>query len=295
MNLAETANDNGFSVPTAVHLRTNTRRSDTEDTLVHPHAIPSGAVQRVVQEDQSNTPSSYFPATLMCSEEYSALAGQFGTFVLVVWDFSYLAMTQLTTPFSENQSTFTATLIIGFLSLARDIISSNDTDTRNLNFEVGMFLSLLATGSHIGVIIIAGRAAALCMRLAAHTRFVHHIDLENSFRENSKPGFKPKVSSLHDIAALNLHEADFYLYVTYCERLQLSGTICLGVTIIFLTFSIFQYRVFPVLLVTAAVCGSLAVCWMGFWKLSVTREYILSILKDMGIMKKNEESLAQDT
>ncbi|KIL58251.1 hypothetical protein M378DRAFT_336365 [Amanita muscaria Koide BX008] len=64
-------------------------------------------------------------------------------------------------------STFTANLIIAFLTLAHNLISrGQDIYAYSMIIEVGQFLALIGRATHAGVIIISGRCAALALKHA---------------------------------------------------------------------------------------------------------------------------------
>lgn len=111
-----------------------------------------------------------------------------------------------------------------------------------------MMLALSATGIHIGVIIIGGRAAALCTRR----------DIESQAQPFAELG-----------------KADFARYTRHCDRLQLAGVLILHTSVLFLAFSLFTYYVFPSILLVASGIGAYSIFRVGFWKISVTRENLM--------------------
>ena len=75
------------------------------------------------------------------------------------------------------QSTFTANLIIGFLTLAHNILSSRQAYSM-IQYEIGMFFALAGMAIHSGVIIIAGRSAALALKYAKRLPVQAHLKEE---------------------------------------------------------------------------------------------------------------------
>ncbi|KAF8622974.1 hypothetical protein AX15_006573 [Amanita polypyramis BW_CC] len=99
--------------------------------------------------------------------EYDALGQQFTTLVII--------------------STFTANLIIGFLTLAYNILRSQ-TDFPKIKFEVGMFFALGGMAIHSGVIIVAGRSAALALKYAKRLPAQAYLKKRERGRENETDG-----------------------------------------------------------------------------------------------------------
>ncbi|RDB27491.1 hypothetical protein Hypma_003840 [Hypsizygus marmoreus] len=188
-------------------------------------------------ETSSHQPS-HDEDLLLTSEEYKGLAGQFSTLVII--------------------STFTSTLIVAFLSLARDITTEDPTPRSTLHFEIGMLLGLSAMGIHIGVIVVGGRAAALCFRLAAATSHT-----TSSARRQA-----------HADLISHMKEVDFYRYTKYCDQLQLIGAIVLLSAFLLLAFSLFTHWQLPWILLAASVVGGCSVFMTGFWTASVTGENV---------------------
>ncbi|RDB27527.1 hypothetical protein Hypma_003839 [Hypsizygus marmoreus] len=173
------------------------------------------------------------PEEHISPEVYKSLAEQFGTLVII--------------------STFTASLIVAFLSLAHDVIADNPSPVATMHLEIGLLLALSATGVHLGVIVVGGRAAALCFRLAAVARSPSQVEA------NIIADFK---------------DINFYRYITYCNRLQLIGAMLLLSSFLFLTFSLFSHHAFFWVLLGASILGGFSIFRIGFWKASVTRENV---------------------
>ncbi|KAF8338621.1 hypothetical protein F5887DRAFT_982105, partial [Amanita rubescens] len=103
-------------------------------------------------------------ATLEAAE-YDALGQQFTTLVII--------------------STFTANLIIGFLTLAHNILSSRQSFSM-IQYEFGMFFALGGMAIHAGVIIIAGRSAALALKYAKRIPVQDHWREERERQKRKK-------------------------------------------------------------------------------------------------------------
>ncbi|GLB38952.1 hypothetical protein LshimejAT787_0601140 [Lyophyllum shimeji] len=132
-------------------------------------------------------------------------------------------------------STFTASLIVSFLSLVKSIV----VDNHPVAFDIGMLLSFLAMSLHFGNIIVAGRGSALTSQRAADR------------------------DGRHDLAY-------FRHYLALCEQLQFLATVVFLVSIVQLTFFIFHDIIFPFVLLGCAVFGGLVVFWSAYWQVSMT-------------------------
>lgn len=132
-------------------------------------------------------------------------------------------------------STFTASLIVAFLSLVKSIV----LDNHRVAFDVGMLLAFFAMSLHFGNIIVAGRGSAL--------------------------------TSQYSAAADNDYDlAYFQLYLKLCEQLQFIATILFIVAIVQLTFVIFSEIKYPLVLLGVACFGGLIVFWSVYWRVSIT-------------------------
>ncbi|KAF8646453.1 hypothetical protein AX16_007208 [Volvariella volvacea WC 439] len=131
-------------------------------------------------------------------------------------------------------STFTATAIITVLALVRDIL-----DDISLDFEIAMFLGILAAATHFLVIIMAGRAATLAFRTARE--------------RHRKDAFK-----------------HFMTYFNICEQLHLWATILFINCLLVALNSVFPHKEFAYGVYVYAGLGVLAI-FLGtpFWKDSV--------------------------
>ncbi|PPQ65810.1 hypothetical protein CVT26_000395, partial [Gymnopilus dilepis] len=119
-------------------------------------------------------------------------------------------------------STFTAALIVAFLSLVFSLIGTHHKTA----FNVGMFFSFISLLIHLGDIVIAGRGAAL--------------------------------ASQQD--KLKLYNAHFFkVYLTICEQLQFLALIVFAVSIAVMIFLIFSSVAFPIVLVFLSFIGIMVV------------------------------------
>ncbi|KAF8629382.1 hypothetical protein AX17_005678 [Amanita inopinata Kibby_2008] len=107
-----------------------------------------------------NSKSYYGENTKVALEaaEYDALGQQFTTLVLI--------------------STFTAALITAFVTLVHNILRAA-RDFQTVPFEIGMFFALGGMAVHTGVIIIAGRSAALALKYAKRLPAQAQMKAEN--------------------------------------------------------------------------------------------------------------------
>ncbi|KAF8881217.1 hypothetical protein BD779DRAFT_1802750 [Infundibulicybe gibba] len=176
------------------------------------------------------SPIAHDPLLAVATEKrrYESLAEQFGILVLI--------------------ATFTAGLIIAFMSLARDVINP-DKSTRQ-HFDVGTLLALFATGTQLGTVIVAGRGAALCFRQAVYYSGKPPSDDGNSVK-------------------------DFRHYFFICEQLQLFGTFLFFASILFFVFFMFEHIRYPIIFYVACGLGACAVYQTGFWKASMLRQDFL--------------------
>ncbi|KAG6856164.1 hypothetical protein H0H87_006971, partial [Tephrocybe sp. NHM501043] len=122
------------------------------DALRSPTATPDGQASVM----SSPLPNGCGPAGHGRDKAFEALGSQFNMLVVI--------------------STFTASLIIAFLSLVKSIV----IDNHQIAFDVGMLLSFFAMSIHFGNIIVAGRGSALTSQHTAdddaeHTlAYFHH-------------------------------------------------------------------------------------------------------------------------
>ncbi|KIL58250.1 hypothetical protein M378DRAFT_170835 [Amanita muscaria Koide BX008] len=225
------------------------------------------------------------PIAMREGAEFDALGQQFTTLVII--------------------STFTANLIIAFLTLAHNLISGRqDIYAYSMIIEVGQFLALIGMATHAGVIIISGRCAALASKHAKKQaklvdeqreeekevkcempdegdseRKMDHLAPSMATEERlpvTTPTTTQTGSSPYDIKNPSFPSLrSFRRFLTVCETLQLFGTAIffLGVTV--LIFLIFLHSMFPIVLTVGCVIGTCALSWLiGFWEISASKQLI---------------------
>ncbi|KAF8908493.1 hypothetical protein CPB84DRAFT_1843398 [Gymnopilus junonius] len=151
-------------------------------------------------------------------------------------------------------STFTAALIVSFISLVFNIV-----DTRHKTaFNVGMFFSFISLLIHLGDIVIAGRGAAL--------------------------------ASQQD--KLKLHDSHFFnVYLTICEQLQFVALIVFTVSIAVMIFLIFSSVAFPIVLVFLSLIGIFVVFSSAYWEVSITLRNLKYLFKNIQSLRQSLEYL----
>lgn len=156
-----------------------------------------------------------------CRQEYGSFTSQFSTLILI--------------------STFTAALVIAFLTFSRDaLLKANETIADNLYMHIGTLLGFLATATHLLIIIIAGRASTLCHQIQAL-------------------GKRPRDVSF----------GDFHLYFYSCEQLHFLATALFLITLLFLSFALFHPLITHSVILYVFTCVSLLLVYRtGFWKVS---------------------------
>jgi len=137
-----------------------------------------------------------------------------------------------------------------------------DPSNEGRMFNIGMLFSFIAMGCHFGVIIVGGRATAVCFRIA--TPPTSHIDVEAAAPEDPA----------HAVFRETLRRVDFTRYITYCERLLLLGTFFLLASMLFMAFFIFSQLVYPLVLAGLSLLGACTVYRTGFWSVSALNEDI---------------------
>lgn len=123
-------------------------------------------------------------------------------------------------------------------------------------FNIGLFIALLSAAFQFGVVVVAGRAAALCYRLVYH-------------RPRRPGGERCRAVSLDD----------FRRYCRTCERMYLIGMAFFFASIIFLVFFMFTHTAYSVAYLCISVTGGILLYRTGFLQISVT----LEALKDFAI------------
>ncbi|KAF9458181.1 hypothetical protein BDZ94DRAFT_1271445 [Collybia nuda] len=95
---------------------------------------------------------------------------------------------------------------------------------------------MVVIGLHFGVIIVGGRAWALCFRLAAGCDT--SLDLEAASQDQ-------KSNSEYAWDHIDRYrKIPFYRYVAYCERVQLIGTLLLLISMLLMQFALFSNKIF---------------------------------------------------
>ncbi|KAF8067917.1 hypothetical protein FPV67DRAFT_1669786 [Lyophyllum atratum] len=148
-------------------------------------------------------------------------------------------------------STFTASLIISFLSLVKSITA----DTHPVAFDIGMLLSFFAMSTHFGNIIVAGRGSALAAQHPADTAGTRH-DLKY-----------------------------FRHYLQICEQLQFCATVVFLVSVVQLTFFVFHRITYPLVLLGVSMVGSLVVFWSAYWQVSMTLRNLKLVVKGFHFLR----------
>ena len=169
---------------------------------------------------------------------FQSLSEQFDTQVVVVRFASSVS------PFLRSerilQSTFTASLIVSWLSFVQTIVPTSHETA----FNIGMFISFLALGFHFGNIVVAGRGAAIASQRAANPK-----DADDNAKYDHKY---------------------FRHYLELSEQLHFAATIMFMVAIITMTFYTFSSIVYPTVLVGVYALLAVIVFWSAYWKVSMT-------------------------
>jgi uncharacterized membrane protein YiaA len=152
----------------------------------------------------------------------------------------------------STQSTFTASLIVAFMSLVQSIV----LDRHRVAFDIGMLLALFAMSMHFGNIIVAGRGSALTSQYSAVNQDKYDL-------------------------------AYFRLYLEVCEQLQLIATILFIVAVVQLTFFMFAEIEYPLILLGVALFGGLIVFWRVYWRVSVTSRNIMFLVKSIRYFRRS--------
>ncbi|KDR72758.1 hypothetical protein GALMADRAFT_764789 [Galerina marginata CBS 339.88] len=149
-------------------------------------------------------------------------------------------------------STFTAALIVAFLSLVYSIIGP----THKTAFNIGMLFSFMALLIYFGNIIIAGRGAAITAQ---------------PDREHDLPYFK--------------------FYLTTCEQLQFFALILFIVSVTIMAFLIFISVAFPIVLLFFSAIGIAIVFSSTYWKVSITSRNLRYLAKNFHRIRQSLEYL----
>jgi len=123
-------------------------------------------------------------------------------------------------------STFTAALIIAFISFAQNVIDN----TAGKPFQFGMFFHVISIGFHLFAAIVAARASMICFRISKSLDFDGGATPDSQTIEEYPP---EPVHSSHDD---RLQMSDFQRFLVLCEQLQLIGTTIYFPSALFLIF-----------------------------------------------------------
>jgi hypothetical protein len=200
--------------------------------------------------------------------ELGSLSSEFNILVLIVSTF-------LTPPLLHNyradcqtKSTFTAALIISFLSFAQIVINN----ASSMSFQFGLFFSIIAAGFHLFAALVAARAGMICFRisksldiqLAAVSAPASQTVEDHSNVNNDR--LEPSYRSWYN---RQLHTSDFHRFLVLCEQLQLLGTTVYLPSALYLLFYMFERKEFAIVIYAMTGIGAWAVYRLGFWKVSV--------------------------
>lgn len=184
---------------------------------------------------------------------FDSVSQQFSMLVVIVRGAALLI--PLRDPFWDEgfaQSTFTAGLILAFLSLVYAIIGTN----HRTDFSVGMFFAFIAVFIHFGNIVLAGRGASL------------------TSQQNRQHDFQY-----------------FKFYLAICEQLQFVAIIFLVISSIIMSFLIFSSVAFPVVLLLLSLVGILVVFSSAYWEISITFRNLKYLARNIQRVKQSLEYL----
>lgn len=137
-----------------------------------------------------------------------------------------------------------------------------------------MLLGLLATGFHLFVIVVSGRAAALCARLSSiYGQSPYHDKLSVVLGDADK------------VFVEGIKGIRFIRYVKYCDRLHLIGALMILASFLTLSFSLFMDWKYPMFLLIVSLGGGFSVYNTGFWKVSIVKETIEKVKSCRGSKK----------
>jgi len=170
-------------------------------------------------------------------------------------------------------STFTAALIISFLSFAQSVID-NTTSSNRTPFQYGMFFHIISIGFHLFAALVAARSGMICFRISKSLDIQMATDGTSDSQtieeypnvNNSDRPTKPPIHTSYD---QRLHMSDFRRFLILCEQLQLIGTTIYFPSALFLIFYMFDRIEFAIVLYAMTGIGAVAVYRLGFWKVSV--------------------------
>ncbi|KAF8814250.1 hypothetical protein BYT27DRAFT_7179635 [Phlegmacium glaucopus] len=209
--------------------------------------------------------------------ELDSLSSQFNILVLIV---SVFLFTPSKNPGAQDikilipneKSTFTAALIISFMSFAKDIVG----DIHGRPYQFSMFLCILAIGFHLLTIIVASRAGMICFRMAKSLDTETPTpDLQPELPPDSPPLPTTTTTTTTDHIRHSGHSmehislSDFQRFLLLCEQLQLVGTTVYLPSALVLLFFMFDRMEFAIVIYGITAIGAWMVYRLGFWKVSV--------------------------
>ena len=154
------------------------------------------------------------------------------------------------------QSTFTAALIVLFLTLVDSIIGLR----RRMAFSVGMLFSFMALSIQFANIFLAGRGATLTTTTTTSG------------------------SNRGDIESLQF-------YLSICGNLQLASTTLFLVSIVVMVFLIFSSIAFPLVLLFLSGIGALGVFMSAYWEIPITLANVQFLVTNLGRLRTSLDSL----
>lgn len=208
--------------------------------------------------------------------ELGSLSSEFNILVLIVSIFfispihNYGELIIIKT----KKSTFTAALIISFLSFAQSVI---DNASNSTPFQFGMFFHVIAIGFHLFAALIAARAGMICFRISKSLVDIDHlatVDAPDPQTIEECPNVDNRdldrlELAIHSSYDRRLQTSDFQRFLVLCEQLQLIGTTIYFPSTLFLVFYMFKRIEFAIVMYAMTGIGAVAVYRLGFWKVSV--------------------------
>ena len=156
------------------------------------------------------------------------------------------------------QSTFTASLIVSWVSYVSSIPTSHEHV-----FNIGLFISFFALGLQFGNIVVAGRGAAIASQCAADPN-----DTDDTI-------YSPRY---------------FRHYLELSEQLHFLATITFMVAVITMTFLTFHSIVYPTVLVGVYTVLAVIVFWSAYWKVSMTLRNLKLMIKGVHLLRTRAKS-----
>jgi hypothetical protein len=145
---------------------------------------------------------------------------------------------------------FIASIITAFLSLANDVVHLKG----NLEFEIAMFLCILAASCHISDVVVSGRA---CILAYQHSRLP-------SIDRPTVEEYKKQLDA-------------FNRCVRVSQWVQGLGQALFGIAILYTLWQMFKNRVLISSIYAFASVLQVVVYAVGFWRISWAENMILPI------------------